>query len=170
LIVDAQIEDVWVYVSNIGNWAGSMPGYQSFEEIDDRHSKWELKVSLGALTRAVSLGVEIGGWREPGHVDFMLHGERDPIDGRGSFDARASGGRTEVAIKLQIQGRGPMASTMEAMSGRVLSRMADGIVAALLAGVTGRKAQADAPVSGSRPGRSIPLARLLSWLGIRRTE
>lgn len=136
LIVDAQIEDVWAYVSNIRNWAGSMPGYQSFEEIDDRHSRWELKVSLGALTRAVGLGVEIGERREPDHVDFMLHGERDPIDGRGSFDARVSVGGTEVEIKLQIQGRGPMAATMEAMSGRVLSRMADGIVAALLAAVS----------------------------------
>jgi carbon monoxide dehydrogenase subunit G len=123
-VVDAHIDQVWAYVSEIGNWANSMPGYQSFEAVDELHSKWVLKVALGALTRTVALQVTITDRREPDHISFTLHGESDPVDGQGTFAASATGAeQTSVVVTLAISGNGPMAATMEAMSRPVVPRM-----------------------------------------------
>jgi carbon monoxide dehydrogenase subunit G len=123
-VVEAPLGDVWSYVSEIGNWASSMPGYQSFEETDERHSTWVLKVALGALTRTMRLNVTIDDEREPDFISFSLDGANDPVSGRGSFAATATGpGQTSVVVALAIAGSGPMAGTMEAMSRPIVPRM-----------------------------------------------
>jgi carbon monoxide dehydrogenase subunit G len=123
-VVDAEIGDVWAYVSDIGNWAASMPGYQSFEAIDDRHSNWILKVALGALTKTIGLQVTITEQREPEYISFTLKGKTEPVDGQGTFAASATASnQTSVVVTLSITGTGPMAGTMEAMSRPVVPRM-----------------------------------------------
>lgn len=122
--IDVSIDEVWAYVRDIGNWAASMPGYQSFELVDELRSKWVLKVAMGALTRTVRLNVEIIEQREPDHIAFQLQGENDPVVGTGSFHAAADASATAVAFTLAITGSGPMAGTMEAMSRPIVPRMA----------------------------------------------
>jgi carbon monoxide dehydrogenase subunit G len=123
-VIDAPIGEVWAHAGDIGNWASSMPGYESFEEVDELHSNWVLKVALGALTRRVLLKVTITDRREPGHISFELRGGSDPFEGRGTFAAAARGPqRTSVVVSLAIWGSGPMAATMEAMSRPVVPRM-----------------------------------------------
>jgi carbon monoxide dehydrogenase subunit G len=124
LVIDAPIGEVWAYASDIGNWASSMPGYESFEAVDELRSSWVLKVALGALTRRVQLNVTITDRREPDHISFELDGGSDPVEGRGTFTAAAKGPRqTSVAVSLAVWGNGPMAATMEAMSRPVVPRM-----------------------------------------------
>lgn len=123
-VVNAEIADVWVYVSDIGNWAASMPGYQSFEAVDELHSKWILKVALGALTKTVGLKVTITERREPEFISFTLTGETEPVEGQGTFVASPmQSSKTSVVVTLSIAGNGPMAATMEAMSRPVVPRM-----------------------------------------------
>ena len=95
-VVEAPIGDVWSYVSEIGNWASSMPGYESFEETDEGHSTWVLKVALGALTRTMRLNVTIDDEREPEFISFSLEGANDPVSGRGSFAATAHGSGADL--------------------------------------------------------------------------
>jgi carbon monoxide dehydrogenase subunit G len=123
-VVDAEIGDVWAYVSNIANWAASMPGYQSFEPIDELHSKWILKVALGALTKTVGLYVTITEQREPEYISFTLKGDTEPVDGQGTFGASPTElSQTSVLVTLSIAGSGAMAATMEAMSRPIVPRM-----------------------------------------------
>jgi carbon monoxide dehydrogenase subunit G len=123
-VVNADIGDVWAYVSEIGNWATSMPGYQSFEAVDELHSKWVLKVALGALTKTVGLNVAIIDQREPDYISFTLEGDTEPVGGQGTFVASPTeSGQTSVLVTLSIAGTGPMAGTMEAMSRPVVPRM-----------------------------------------------
>lgn len=123
-VVDAPIADVWAYAGDIGNWASSMPGYESFQAVDDLRSSWVLKVALGALTRRIQLDVTIIDRREPDHISFELRGRSDPVEGRGTFTAAANGPRqTSVVVSLAIWGNGPMAAPMEAMSRPVVPRM-----------------------------------------------
>jgi carbon monoxide dehydrogenase subunit G len=137
-VVEAPLGDVWSYVSDISNWASSMPGYQSFEETDDRHSTWVLKVALGALTRTMRLNVTIDDRREPEFISFSLEGANDPVGGRGSFAATPAGPRqTSVVVTLAIAGSGPMAGTMEAMSRPVVPRMTRAVSASLKQAIEG---------------------------------
>ena len=85
--VDAPIGEVWAYASDIGNWASSMPGYESFESVDELRSNWVLKVALGALTKRIQLNVAITDRHEPDHITFELEGASEPVAGRGTFTA-----------------------------------------------------------------------------------
>jgi carbon monoxide dehydrogenase subunit G len=152
-VVDAEIDHVWAYVSQIDNWASSMPGYQAFEAVDELHSKWVLKVALGALTRTVPLEVTITDRRKPDHISFTLRGESDPVDGQGTFTASATGARqTSVVVTLAISGNGPMAATMEAMSRPVVPHMTRVLSEALKTAI---ESSAVAPIS---PRSSQPAA------------
>jgi carbon monoxide dehydrogenase subunit G len=123
-VIEAPIGEVWGYAGDIGNWASSMPGYESFEAVDELRSNWVLKVALGALTRRVPLQVTITERREPEHIRFELRGDSDPVEGRGTFTAWQEGAQqTSVVVSLAIWGSGPMAATMEAMSRPVVRDM-----------------------------------------------
>lgn len=123
-VIEAPIGEVWRYAGDIGNWASSMPGYESFEAVDEMRSTWVLKVALGALTRRVPLQVTITERREPEHIRFELRGDSDPVEGRGTFTAwQEDAQRTSVVVSLAIWGSGPMAATMEAMSRPVVRDM-----------------------------------------------
>jgi carbon monoxide dehydrogenase subunit G len=173
--IDAPIEEVWAYVCDISNWATSMPGYQSFEEVDERNSKWVIKVALGALTRTVLLDVQITEWREPDRVAFSLRGENDPVEGDGTFAAIAADGVTDITFVLAISGNGPMAATMEAMSRPVVPRMASAIGESLKRAIEEGGSGSDPETAGQpfrvqrRRGRGArepagPLSRFWRWL------
>jgi carbon monoxide dehydrogenase subunit G len=181
-VVEAPIGAVWDYARDIGNWASSMPGYESFEEVDEVHSNWVLKVALGALTKRVPLKVTIIERREPEHISFELRGRSDPVEGRGTFTAEAQGPRqTSVEVTLAIWGSGQMAAPMEAMSRPVVPALTRGVsesfkkaveqtgVAAcdaLPVQATPRPAIAEARVGDPRGRRqrwSRWRARLLGW-------
>jgi len=180
--VDAPIGEVWAYASDIGNWAGSMPGYESFESVDELRSNWVLKVALGALTKRIQLNVTITDRHEPDHITFELEGASEPIAGRGTFTAAVeTPAQTSVVVSLAIWGNGPMAATMEAMSRPVVPRMTRVVSDAFKAAVeqTGTAAADRVSVPGSRPvtpqpsvgpgarrqisGRWRSSGRLLGW-------
>lgn len=143
--LDAPLVDVWSYVSDIGNWARNMPGYQSFELIDERESLWTLKVGLGALVRTVGLRVEITEWDEPDHVAFRLRGITDPVEGHGTYDARAADdSETAVDVTLRLSGTGPMANAMEGMARPVIPRIVSGLTEAIKRDVESAVGAADA--------------------------
>lgn len=152
--VDAPIGEVWGYASDIGNWASSMPGYESFESVDELRSNWVLKVALGALTKRIQLNVTITDRHEPDHITFELEGASEPVAGRGTFTAAVeTPAQTSVVVSLAIWGNGPMAATMEAMSRPVVPRMTRVVSDAFKAAVeqTGTAAADRVSVPGSRP-------------------
>lgn len=155
-VVDASLAQVWAYVGDMANWAGNMPGYQSFEVLDETDSLWTLKVALGALVRTVRLRIHITEWRAPDHVAFTLTGVGDPIEGRGGFDARPCGdARSEVVLTLSVAGSGQMAGVMESMARPVLPRLGRGLAEALKTEIE-RQARAGAPAPASAPGPLAP--------------
>ncbi|WP_300014668.1 SRPBCC family protein [Pseudonocardia sp.] len=148
--VDASLEQVWAYVGDMANWAGNLPGYQSFEVLDETDSLWTLKVALGALVRTVRLRIHITEWRAPDHVAFTLTGVGDPIEGQGSFDARPSGdARSEVLLTLAVAGNGQMAGVMESMARPVLPRLGKGLAEALRAEIEQRARASTVPVTAT---------------------
>ena len=55
------------HVHDMANWAASFPGYQSFEVVDDKVSRWTVKVKLGSLTRTARVKVTVTEWGADPH-------------------------------------------------------------------------------------------------------
>jgi len=123
-VVNAPREKVWDYTSDMRNWATNMPGYESFEQLNDTDSRWTLEVKIGPFRRTVRMVVHLTEWNEPEHVAFTLRSETDPVTGTGGFDAIATGEcETTVKLRLRIDSSGPMAGMMESLARPVLARM-----------------------------------------------
>lgn len=169
--IAAPIGEVWNYASNIGRWANLMPGLVDYELKDEDDSRWTLKVGAGALVRTVRVAVHVDRWAGPEEVDFSFRLEADPVEGGGSYRARALGPEaTEMALAVRVEGKGPMAPMWEAMGKPLLPAFAQAFTEQLkgeieLAYVRASPVQEGAPATAAlpQPSRSL-LVRLLSWL------
>lgn len=162
VVVNAGIEPVWNYAKDMQRWAAIMPGYQECQIIDEDNSRWVLKVGVGAMVRTVKVLVHVERWAGPEAVDFTFKLEGDPVSGGGSYRAAAAGSRaTDVRLKVQVSGSGPMAPMWEAMGGPVLPKFAKGFAEQLKAMI--EEAVGVAPARAAEPGPSLP-ARIGAWL------
>lgn len=162
VVVGAGIEPVWAYAKDMRRWAAIMPGYQECQIIDEDHSRWVLKVGVGAMVRTVKVLVHVERWAGPDAVDFTFRLEGDPVSGSGSYRATAAGpGATNVRLKVQVSGSGPMAPMWEAMGGPVLPKFAKGFAEQLKAMI--EEAVGVAPTARTEPEPSL-LARIGGWL------
>lgn len=140
-LVHAPRSRVWTYTSNMRNWAANMPGYESFEELNDTDSLWTLTLKLGPFKRTVKMLVHVTEWEEPDRVSFTLKSETDPVEGSGGFVAsETSCDQTSVELRLQIDSSGPLAGMMESMAKPVLARMQQSFIRAMTEDIEGRRA------------------------------
>ena len=167
VLVNVGIDDTWTYARDMQRWASIMPGYQDCTIIDDDNSLWILKIGVGGLVRTVKVDVRVDEWAGPGRVDFTFNLQGDPVNGSGSYHATARGpNATDVVLKVQVNGSGPMAPMWEAMGGPVLPKFARSFAEQLkgmIEDAIGVPAgsEAAAPPPAARPSL---LARLLAWL------
>jgi carbon monoxide dehydrogenase subunit G len=137
--IDADINSVWSFARDIRRWAGLMPGMQDCEVIDDDNSKWILKVGVGGLIRTVKVHVHVDQWDGPERVYFSYKLEGDPVKGGGSYFAKeVAPQQTEVALRVRVEGSGPMAPMWEAMGRPLLPQLAKGFAAQLKAEIEKR--------------------------------
>lgn len=93
----APVEAVWTHVSDMGNWAPEIMGYQSHVVESDRRSVWTVKGDVGPLARTVRIAVDVTEWREPERVSFSVHGMDEQLEGTGSFTLSTIGSGTPSA-------------------------------------------------------------------------
>jgi carbon monoxide dehydrogenase subunit G len=161
LRINAPNARVWDYVSVMANWASNMPGYQSFDIVNDKESLWTLKIGVGALVRTIRVRVVIQQWDEPYHVSFTFRLDNDPVDGDGAYQATIrSGGITDVEISFRVTGRGPMSAAWEAMMRPILPKMAKGFGDTLTASIEQLAAQPTSIDVIAPPAQPGPLARV----------
>jgi hypothetical protein len=109
--------------------------------------------------------VHVEEWSEPERVVFSYKLEGDPVRGSGSYAACRKGVRqTEVALKVRVEGSGPMAPMWEAMSRPLLPQLAmsfaDKLKAEIESGVGASGSQTAAAVDTP----SVRAAPLGNWL------
>lgn len=125
IAINAAIESVWDYVSDIRKWAQLMPGMRECTVVDANDSRWTLKVGVGGLVRTVNVIVHVDKWDGPGRVDFTYKLDGDPVAGGGTYlAARKSAGETDVTLKVRVEGGGPLAPMWEAMGKPLLPQLA----------------------------------------------
>lgn len=125
ILIDAPIAGVWDYVQDIRRWANLFPGCRECKVIDEHDSHWILKVGAGGLVRTVNVRVHVDQWAGPERVDFSYKLQGEPVEGGGSYTARALADRqTEISLKVRVNGTGPMAPMWEAVSRPLLPQLA----------------------------------------------
>jgi carbon monoxide dehydrogenase subunit G len=130
--VNAPVEAVWGYASDMRNWAANMPGFERFQQLSETESYWTLKPRIGPFTRTVRMRVHVVEWQPPTHIGFTLVSETDPVEGNGRFDAESlAPDRSGVTLYLRLDSHGPLAGMMEGLARPVLPRMARSFAAAM---------------------------------------
>lgn len=162
VVISAGIGGVWNYAKDVPRWASIMPGYQECQIIDDDNSRWVLKIGVGAMVRTVKVLVHVERWAGPEEVDFTFKLEGDPVKGGGSYRATPNGANaTDVRLKVQVEGSGPMAPMWEAMGGPVLPKFAKGFAEQLKAMIEDALGVPAAPRPVAQPSL---FARIVNWL------
>jgi carbon monoxide dehydrogenase subunit G len=158
-LVDAGIDAVWSYVQDIARWAEIMPGYRECEIIDADHSRWTLKVGVGGLVRTVKVQVHVTEWNGPAQVHFTYRLAGDPVQGGGTYTATPKGAnQTEIALRVRVEGSGPMAPMWEAMGRPLLPTFARGFAGEL-------KSEIEKAIGGApREAAMSESHGLLPWL------
>jgi carbon monoxide dehydrogenase subunit G len=157
VVIDAPLGDVWNYVSDIQRWAALMPGMRECEVIDASDSKWTIKVGVGGLVRTVRVNVHVDQWDGPERVFFSYKLDGDPVQGGGTYVAKAIGpSQTEIVLKVRVEGGGPMAPMWEAMGKPLLPTLAKGFAGQLKESIEAE--QAPPGMAAQAPGG------FLAWL------
>lgn len=170
--IAAPIDVVWAFARDIRGWAALMPGMQACDVVDDDSSRWTLKVGVGGLVRTVRVDVHVEEWAGPSAVRFTYRLVGDPVTGSGAYAARSLGPtETEVALRVRVEGGGPMAPMWEAMGRPLLPQLARGFAGQFKQQVEAIAAlRPDAPDAGDAPlpEAEAPagglVARLRRWL------
>lgn len=124
VLIGSAIENVWGYVSDIRRWADLMPGCKECTVIDNHDSRWLLKVGVAALVRTVNVLVHVDEWNGPEEVKFTYQLAGDPVKGGGAYVAsQKSEHETEVSLRVQVEGSGPMAPMWEALCKPLLPQL-----------------------------------------------
>lgn len=123
--VDRPIDDIWVFVKDINNWAVQMPGYISHEVLDEKRSSWTVQVNLGPFKRPIVIDIEVTNWLQPSEVKFNLRGRSEPFHGGGRYRAEALEVSTVVTLEFEAEPLGAMAQMIEGLGRPVLERVAN---------------------------------------------
>ncbi|OIU71863.1 CoxG family protein [Rossellomorea aquimaris] len=123
-LVDASIEKVWDFVSDLDKWAALVPGYMEHTIISDAESEWKFKVDAVLFRKKIHAKVEIKEWVKPGKVSFTLTGLNEKFTGSGSFQAsRLSTHETIVRGRLSISPDSSMGKLITPMIERKVPEM-----------------------------------------------
>jgi carbon monoxide dehydrogenase subunit G len=107
------IDKIWTYISDIDNWAGTVPGYEHHEILNEKQSTWAIKGDLGIMKKTAKLQVDITEWIEPTKVVFHFKSLAEDFVGSGCYEAMALDDRhTRITGKLDLdpEAKGPMAT------------------------------------------------------------
>ncbi len=111
--LEASVQDVWAYVSEIENWATMVPAYKEHEKIDEQKSIWTFEGNFKGLKKTVQMELNITEFQEPSIIRFEIEGLTDKFTGSGKFTAEEAAGQTEMTGTIEVNAGG--------LSGAVLS-------------------------------------------------
>ena len=102
--VDVQV--VWDYVSNLENWAPTVPAYKEHKSINDKQSIWIFEGNVKGIKKTIQAQVDISEWNEPSNIKFELKGLSDNFTGSGHFTAEEVNGKTTMTCTVEVHAGG----------------------------------------------------------------
>jgi carbon monoxide dehydrogenase subunit G len=109
--VQAPVERVWAFLSDMRGVGTCVPGVQSVEIIDDKRARWNLQVKIGPLSQAVQVLTETTDQIPLKHGKFR--GTADNMEMIGTIDLEPAENGTRVTYTMAVQAKGPLARIMD---------------------------------------------------------
>jgi carbon monoxide dehydrogenase subunit G len=121
--VNRNIETMWEFVKKMNNWAPCMPGFVSFEEIDENTSIWYLKGDMKVLKKKIDFTVRVTERKAPERIAFTLESKSEGIKGEGSYTAKSDEKDfTDVEFILKMSGQGMTKKVVNSILSKTLPR------------------------------------------------
>ncbi|HKZ88871.1 MAG TPA: SRPBCC family protein [Thermoplasmata archaeon] len=119
--VNAPVDRVWAFLSDIRQVGSCVPGVQSVDIVDDRHACWNLKLKIGPLSQEIKVETETLEQTPPSRGRFR--GISDNMEMLGTIELEPKGPGTSVRYTMNVQAKGPLGRIMDNfMKGRVKSQ------------------------------------------------
>jgi uncharacterized protein len=109
--VQAPVERVWAFLSDMRKVGSCVPGVQSVEILDDKRARWNLQVKIGPLSQDVQVLTETTDQIPLNHGKFR--GEADNMEMTGTIDLVPAENGTNVTYTMAVQAKGPLARIMD---------------------------------------------------------
>lgn len=109
--VDAPVEKVWSFLSDMRQVGRCVPGVEDVEILDATHARWNLTVKIGPLSQTFKVLTETLEQVPLRHGRFRA--EADNIDMLGTIDLTPIGTRTKVVYTMSANAKGPLARIMD---------------------------------------------------------
>ncbi len=110
-VIDAPIDEVWSYLSNMENVGSCVPGCE-VKVIDDTTSEWSLTVKMGPLKKTIEMVNKVSVQDDENHhVEFACEG--DLVDCTGVGDMTPQDGGTFVDFSLDLEAKGAGAQMID---------------------------------------------------------
>lgn len=110
-VIDAPIDKVWAYMSNMENVGSCVPGCE-VNVIDNTTSEWAMTVKMGPLKKTIEMTNHVIEQDDANyHVHFKCDG--DMVDCIGVGDMTPQDGGTFVDFSLTLEAKGPGAQMVD---------------------------------------------------------
>ncbi|HKW42706.1 MAG TPA: SRPBCC domain-containing protein [Thermoplasmata archaeon] len=109
--VNAPIEKVWAFLSDMRQVGAAVPGVQSVDVIDEKRARWNLRVKIGPLSQDLVVLTETLEQRAMTHAKFR--GEAESMEMTGTIDLTPAGAATKVTYTMVADAKGPLARIMD---------------------------------------------------------
>lgn len=123
VIIQAPVENVWKYVSQIENWATMVPAYKEHEQIDEQKSVWIFEGNFKGLKKTVKMELNITEFDEPSIIRFELKGLTDNFTGSGRFTAEETAGETTMTGTIEVNAGGLTGAVLSPVIKMVLPKV-----------------------------------------------
>ena len=109
--VNAPVARVWAFLSDMRKVGNCVPGVRSVEILDEKRTRWNLKVKIGPLSQDVEVLTETLEQVPLNHGKFR--GQADNMEITGTIDLTPEGNATKVTYTMALQAKGPLARIMD---------------------------------------------------------
>lgn len=104
--IDAPIDKVWAFMSNMENIGNCVPGCE-VKIIDDKTSDWKMTVKMGPMKKTIAMTNHVTMQDDVNHcVTFECTGDMVDCLGEGSMKEQDGGTFIDFSLTMQAKGAG----------------------------------------------------------------
>jgi carbon monoxide dehydrogenase subunit G len=172
-VLDAPIEQVWIFVTDPSQVVSCLPGAAISEKIDERTYTGTITVKVGPVTTSYKGKAQFERVDED-RFEAELIGRAQDVKGKGSAEVRmvtslrsSENGKTEVHMISEVALIGPLAQ----FGGRLLQDVADQLIQQSIHAMNQKLASQEGPALDStnttvEPMKAIPFAFKIFWRAV----
>ena len=109
-IVTAEVDTLWAFIENKGEWATLIPGYLHHEFKSDDEMIWVFEGDFGIIKKPVKVALKVTSVEPQQKLTFKLEGLSDNINGGGHFEIASQGDVRTLTGHLDMKAGGFLAA------------------------------------------------------------